>query len=24
LDENQKIIAKKINVEQLMGYFNSI
>jgi hypothetical protein len=24
LDENQKIIAKKINIEQLMGYFNSI
>jgi peroxiredoxin len=24
LDENQKIIAKKINVEQLMGFFNSI
>jgi peroxiredoxin len=24
LDENQKIVAKKITVEQLMGYFNSI
>jgi len=24
LDEDQKIVAKKINVEQLMGYFNSI
>jgi peroxiredoxin len=24
LDEDQKIVAKKINIEQLMGYFNSI
>jgi peroxiredoxin len=24
LDEDQKIVAKKINVEQLMGFFNSI
>ncbi|MFN8255103.1 MAG: redoxin domain-containing protein [Bacteroidales bacterium] len=24
LDENQKILAKKITVEQLMGYFNSV